>query len=125
LKKDQGVTEDNSNESPGTRLYEHKCETIDDGTEAFMHWMSSTDKKSLNSGNPIVLLKFNNDVHTLLFDTTLSKEVDVESKNGIPFCNYCNSDDCAHVGFTICLEQLEGHNGIGKEETVDEIVADT
>jgi len=28
LKKDQGVTEDNSNESPGTRLYEHKCETI-------------------------------------------------------------------------------------------------
>ena len=37
-------------------------------------------------------------------------------------CNYCKSDECAHVGFTICLEQLEGHRPSGEEETVDDIV---
>lgn len=100
----------------------HRCETIDEGTDAFMQWMNSADKKSLSSANPIVLIKFKNDVHTLLYDTTLAKEIDVESSNGIPFCNYCKSDDCAHVGFTICLEQLEGHKRSGKEETVDDIV---
>ena len=100
----------------------HRCETIDDGTDAFMQWMNSADKKSLSSANPIVLIKFMNDVHTVLYDTTLAKEIDVESSNGIPYCNYCKSDDCAHVGFTICLEQLEGHRRADKEETVDDIV---
>ena len=100
----------------------HRCETIDDGTDAFMQWMNSADKKSLSSANPIVLIKFMNDVHTVLYDTTLAKEIDVESTNGIPYCSHCKSDDCAHVGFTICLEQLEGHRRADKEETVDDIV---
>lgn len=39
-----------------------KCETLDEGTFAFMHWLNSEDKRSLSStDNPIVLLKFIND----------------------------------------------------------------
>jgi len=100
----------------------HTCETLDDGTEAFMQWMNSADKKSLSSGNPIVLVKFINDKQTILYDTTLSAEIDVELTKGIPYCNHCKTDDCAHVGFTILVEQIEGHRHDGKEETVDDMI---
>jgi hypothetical protein len=121
---DSSVEENNPNLSdpPDSNSHVHRCETIDDGTEAFMHWMSSPDRKSLTSDNPIILIKFVNDVNTVLYDTSLSKEVDVKFTGGIPYCNYCKSDECAHVGFTICLEQLEGHRPSGEEETVDDIV---
>jgi hypothetical protein len=112
----------NLNEPPDSNSHSQRCETIDDGTEAFMQWMGSSDKKSVTSDNPIVLKKFVNDVHTVLYDTSLSMEIDVKLTGGIPFCNYCRSDECAHVGFTICLEQLEGHRPNGEEETVDDIV---
>lgn len=112
----------NSNEPPDSSSRVHRCESIDDGTEAFMQWMGSSDKKSVTSDNPIVLKKFVNDVHTVLYDTSLSREIDVKLTGGIPYCNYCKSDECAHVGFTICLEQLEGHRPNGEEETVDDIV---
>ena len=107
-------------ENPST-IVPH-LDTLDQGTEAFMQWMGSPDKKSLNSDNPIVLVKFINDVHTVLFDTSLSKEVEVKLSSGIPYCNHCKSDDCAHVGFTICVEQLGRHRHDGKEETIEEIV---
>lgn len=110
------------NEPPDENKVVNKCETIEDGTEAFMQWMGSPDKKSLKSDNPIVLVKFINDVHTVLYDTSLSKEVEVKLSSGIPYCNYCKSDDCAHVGFTICVEQLGRHRHDGKEETIEEIV---
>ena len=112
----------NLNEPPDSNDDSQRCETIDDGTEAFMQWMGSSDKKSVTSDNPIVLKKFVNDVHTVLYDTSLSMEIDVKLTGGIPYCNYCKSDECAHVGFTICLEQLEGHRPNGEEETVDDIV---
>jgi hypothetical protein len=112
----------NLNEHSDSNNHVRRCETVDDGTEAFMQWMGSPDKKSLTSDNPIVLIKFVNDVHTVLYDTSFSKEVDVKLTGGVPYCNYCKSDDCAHVGFTICLEQLEGHRPNGEEETVDDII---
>ena len=121
---DSSVEENNPNQSdpPDSNGQVRRCETIDDGTEAFMHWMSSPDRKSLTSDNPIILIKFVNDVNTVLYDTSLAKEVDVNFTSGIPYCNYCKSDECAHVGFTICLEQLEGHRPSGEEESVDDIV---
>ena len=112
----------NLDEPPENNKYQDKLDTIEDGTEAFMQWMNSSDKESLNSDNPIVLVKFVNDRHTVLYDTTLAKKVEVKLTGGVPYCKSCESDDCAHVGFTICLEQLGGHRNDGKEETVDDIV---
>ena len=101
----------------------NKCETLDEGTFAFMHWLNSEDKRSLSStDNPIVLLKFINDKHTILYDTNLHEEVDVEINQGIPYCKYCKEDDCAHVGFAIEVEQLFGHSRSGKEETIEDII---
>ena len=113
---------DSYNEPPDDNNDIVKCETLEDGTEAFMKWMNSTDKKSLSSANPIVLIKFINDKHTIVYDTIMCQEVDVASADGIPFCNFCKSDDCAHVGFAICIEQLYGHRRGEKEETVDKMI---
>jgi hypothetical protein len=105
--------------------FHNKCESLDEGTFAFMHWMNSENKKSITSDNPIVLLKFVNDRHTILYDTDLHSEVDVHINEGVPYCKYCKLDDCSHVGFAICIEELYGHRrGRGKEETIDDIVSE-
>ena len=121
---DNGVSNngENNKEPPDGKSDTVKCETLEDGTEAFMKWMNSPDKKSLSSANPIVLIKFTNDKHTIVYDTIMSHEVDIEVTDGIPFCNFCKSDDCAHVGFAICIEQLYGHRRGEKEETVDKMM---
>ena len=43
----------------------------------------------------------------------------IDTKDGVPICQYCKADDCAHVGFTICLDQLHGRG-----ETLESIEAD-
>jgi hypothetical protein len=103
----------------------NKYESLDEGTFAFMHWMNSEDKKSLTSDNPIILLRFVNDKRTILYDTDLHSEVDVEIDNGVPNCKYCKADDCSHVGFAVCVEQSYGHRrGSEREETVENIILD-
>jgi hypothetical protein len=47
-----------------------------------------------------------------LQDNALQKEVIVNIEEGIPFCNECRSNDCAHVGFVICAEQLKNRSKI-------------
>jgi hypothetical protein len=119
-----GGQHNNSNNNDKHELH-NKCESLDEGTFAFMHWMNSENKKSITSDNPIVLLKFVNDKHTILYDTDLHSEVDVQINEGVPYCKYCKLDDCSHVGFAICIEELYGHRrGRGKEETIDDIVSE-
>jgi hypothetical protein len=118
------ATHDDSNNN-NKHAFHNKCESLDEGTFAFMHWMNSDNKKSITSDNPIVLLKFVNDKHTILYDTDLHSEVDVQINEGVPYCRYCKLDDCSHVGFAVCLEELYGHRrGRGKEETVDDIISE-
>jgi hypothetical protein len=101
----------------------NKCETLEDGISAFMHWLNSEDKKSLSGENSIVLMKFMDDRHTILYDTTLRTQVEVQINNGIPLCKYCNQDDCAHVGFAIEVEQLFGHRrGGGAEQNAEDLL---
>ena len=102
---DHNYSDDNKNK----HKIHNKCESLDEGTFAFMHWMSSGDKKSLTSDNPIVLMKFVNDKHTVLYDTDIQSEIYIEIENGVPYCKRCKSDDCSHVGFAICIEQLYGY----------------
>jgi hypothetical protein len=107
----------------GTTQDNNKCESLEEGTSAFMHWLNSEDKKSLSEGNPIVLLKFMNDRRTILYDTTLRTRLEVEINNGVPFCKYCKEDDCAHVGFAIEVEQLFGHRRGGEvEQRIEDIL---
>ena len=93
-----------------------RCDTLDQGTNAFMQWLSccSQDKQSYanTSNNPIIILKeFVSNKYSILYDNNIGKEVIVETYNGIPRCNLCSVDDCGHVGFTICLEQKYDNEG--------------
>ena len=68
-----------------------KCESLDEGIFAFMHWLNSEDKRSLSfTDNPIVLLKFSNDKYTILHGTHLHADIYVEISKGVPYCKYCN-----------------------------------
>lgn len=101
----------------------YKCESLEEGMSAFMHWLNSEDKKSLSGENPIVLLKFMNDEQTILYDTNLHKQLEVEICNGVPICNCCKEDDCAHIGFAIEVEQLFGHRrGGGTEQKIEDVL---
>ncbi len=123
----RGQNNDNNNGNNNNKHgFHNKCESLDEGTFAFMCWMNSENKKSITSDNPIVLLTFVNDKHTILYDTDLHSEVDVQINEGVPYCRYCKLDDCSHVGFAVCVEQLYGHRRGrgGKEETVDDIVSE-
>jgi hypothetical protein len=101
----------------------NKCDTLEDGTAAFIKWMCSSDKKSLTSENPIVLIKLLNGNNTLLYDTDMSIPVRVKLIEGVLFCESCKSDECAHVGFTIRLNQLI-NRGHGSEKTIDDVIKD-
>lgn len=85
------------------------CNSLDQGTTAFMHWLSSEEKQSTN--NPIILKEFVNNKYTILYDTDLGHDVIVETHDGVPKCRSCNADDCGHVGFTICVEQKYDNDG--------------
>lgn len=100
-----------------------KYDTLNDGTAAFMKWMNSSDKKSLTSDNPIVLIARVNGNLTLLYDTAMSMPVHVKLYEGALFCKFCKSDDCVHVGFTIRLNQMitRTHNN---EEMLDDVTDD-
>ena len=89
------------------------CDTLDQGTNAFIQWLSSEDKKTItnNNNNPIILKEFVNNKYTVLYDTNLGHDVIVETHEGVPKCRSCNADDCGHVGFTICVEQKYDNDG--------------
>jgi hypothetical protein len=103
---------------PLEKAFKIRCNTLDEGTIAFIHWLNSSHKRSTIE-NPFIVKDFQNDKCTVLWDSSKQTEIHVDTKDGVPICQYCNADDCAHVGFTICLEQLHGRG-----ETLESIEAD-
>lgn len=93
-----------------SKLMKH-CDTLDQGTNAFIQWLNSEDKKSSTVYNPITLKEFVNNKYTVLYDNTLGHDIIVETHDGIPWCKSCSTDDCGHVGFTVCLEQKYDNEG--------------
>jgi hypothetical protein len=83
---------------------------LDEGVITFGLWLNAENKKSL--AIPIVMKEFAEGRKAVLQDNLLQKEVIVNIVDGIPFCNECRSNDCAHVGFVICAEQLTNRSKI-------------
>jgi hypothetical protein len=78
---------------------------VDEGIITFGLWLNAEDKGSL--ALPIIMKEFREDRKTtILQDNVLQKDIIVDIIEGVPFCNECRSDDCAHVGFAICAEEL-------------------
>jgi hypothetical protein len=83
---------------------------LDEGVTIFNCWLNAENKKSLSI--PIVMKEFAEGRRAILHDNALEKEIIVNIVEGIPFCNECRSNDCAHVGFAICAEQLANRSKI-------------
>jgi hypothetical protein len=75
---------------------------------AFALWLGAKDKDS--PPMPIAVKQFtsgiNNEIVVFLQDIILQKDIIVDIVDGVPFCKECRSNDCAHVGFAICAEQM-------------------
>ena len=84
--------------------------SLDEGVITFGLWLNAEDKKSL--ATPIIMKEFTEGRRAVLQDNVLQKEVIVNIVEGIPFCIQCRSNDCAHVGFAICAEQLTNKSKI-------------
>jgi hypothetical protein len=84
--------------------------SLDEGVITFGLWLNAENKKSV--AIPIMIKEFAEGRRAVLQDNDLQKEVIVNIVEGIPFCNECRSNDCAHVGFVICAEQLTNRSKI-------------
>ncbi len=77
--------------------------TLDFGTMEFMKWLIAKDA---GSGDSLIIVKdFLVNKYVILFDKSISKDVIVDYRECMPLCMSCNTDDCGHVGFAICLKQ--------------------
>jgi hypothetical protein len=84
---------------------------IEEGVSAFTLWLGSKGKDSIVM--PIAMKQFTPSIRkvvVLLQDNILQKDIIVDIVDGVPFCNECRSNDCAHVGFVICAEQMNLHS---------------
>lgn len=80
-----------------------ELDTLDTGTTEFMKWLISKDT---NSGDTSIIVKdYLDNKYVILFDKSILENVIVDYREGMPFCMTCNTDDCGHVGFSICLKQ--------------------
>jgi hypothetical protein len=84
--------------------------SVDEGMVAFALWLNVEDKHSL--AIPIVMKDFIEGKKVVLQDNILLKDIIVDIVEGIPFCNECRSNDCAHVGFAICAEEMKSPQNI-------------
>ena len=85
--------------------------TVDEGINAFTLWLGENGKNSASM--PITMKQFTqgiNKVEVSLQDNVLQKDILVGITEGVPFCNECKSNDCAHIGFAVCAEQLNSRS---------------
>jgi len=81
--------------------------SIEEGISAFTLWLGANRN---SSSMPFALEQFTHDINKVavsLQDNLLQKHITVDIIEGVPFCNECKSNDCAHVGFAVCAEQLK------------------
>ena len=103
----------NNKENSTLKRIQIRANTLDEGMHTFGQWLYSKDD-SQRWDNRLVLKQFVTSSHAVLQDNTAGIGIDivVDISNGIPICKNCHSDDCAHVGFTICAKQMNTHHGI-------------
>ena len=91
-------------------LFEIKNNNVEEGIECFSQWLSIKDgncDEEDNSRNiQLSLTRFEREKNKLLLHDNLNNlDIEVVFTDGVPFCNLCQIDDCAHTGFAICAKQ--------------------
>lgn len=52
----------------------------------------------------IIVKDYSDNGYVILFDKSINKDVIVNYRDGMQLYMTCNTDDCGHVGFAICLK---------------------
>lgn len=99
------IAYNNANLGASKALIIGRNNNVDEGVIAFGMWLNAEDKRSLTL--PIMMKEFEEDKKVVLQDNILQKGITVDIVEGVPFCIQCRSNDCIHVGFAICAEQLK------------------
>ena len=82
---------------------DHALSTLDFGTMEFMKWLMAEETGSKDC--LIIVKDFFENKYVILFDKNISNSVIVSYRESMPWCITCDTDDCGHVGFAICLKQ--------------------
>ena len=102
-----------------------KCESLDEGTFAFLNWMNckSFIEQDFELSSPLILedIDLPNPSFVKYYDRYLGIDVLVDILDSIPRCKQCESDDCSHVGFTICLLQLIEREGLSSMDEITKL----
>ena len=88
-------------------ILEIKNNNVEEGIECFSHWSSIEDGNcEVKRNNQLTLTVFEREKNKLLLHDNLNNlDIEVVFTDGVPFCNMCGLDDCAHTGFAICAKQ--------------------
>jgi hypothetical protein len=79
--------------------------SIEEGMTVFCLWLNVEDRHS--TAIPIIMKDFVEGKRVVLQDNILKREIIVDIVEGVPFCTECRSNDCTHVGFAICAEEMK------------------
>ena len=89
-------------------LFEIKNNSLEEGIECFTQWLSIRDgncDEENRRNMQLTLIAFEKDKNKiLLHDNLKNLDIEVSFTDGVPFCNLCHIDDCAHTGFAICTK---------------------
>jgi hypothetical protein len=88
-------------------ILEIKNNNVEEGIECFSHWCSIEDGNcEVKRNNQLTLTVFEREKNKLLIhDNFNNLDIEVVFTDGVPFCTFCQIDDCAHAGFAICAKQ--------------------
>ena len=88
-------------------ILEIKNNNVEEGIECFSHWLSIEDGNcEVKRNNQLTLTLFERKKNKfLIHDNFNNLDIEVVFTDGVPFCNLCLIDDCAHTGFAICAKQ--------------------
>jgi hypothetical protein len=88
-------------------ILEIKNNNVEEGIECFSHWLSIEDGNCEGKrNNQLTLTVFEREKNEfLIHDNFHNLDIKVVFTDGVPFCTFCQIDDCAHAGFAICARQ--------------------
>jgi hypothetical protein len=83
----------------------HLSPSLDWGVMDFMKWLSCIENNKHPHNAPFIIQEIVQDKYYIFYDKEMLKDVTVVFRDCIPWCLYCKTDDCGHVGFAVCLKQ--------------------
>lgn len=83
----------------------------DSGVIEFMKWLSCLENDKDSPDNPFIIKEIVQDKYMIFYDKEVLQDVIVVFRNCIPWCIKCETDDCGHIGFAVCLKHYCIRNG--------------